>query len=156
MSAAHAGAVDRVVRACLGADAPRVVRALPVSGGSISRAWRAHLDDGSICFVKTHDGTDADALFAGEAAGLDALAAADLRVPRGAVAAPAGARPAGIVMEAIDTGPLTDAVFARLGAALAAMHRRTAGARFGFDRDNHIGATPQPNGWCDVGWCFHR
>ena len=31
---------------------------------------------------------------------------------------------------------------------LAAAHRH-AGPRFGWHRDNYIGATPQQNGWCD-------
>ncbi len=38
--------------------------------------------------------------------------------------------------------------FAALGRMLAAMHRST-GARFGWHRDNYIGATPQANAWCD-------
>jgi fructosamine-3-kinase len=37
---------------------------------------------------------------------------------------------------------------ATLGDALARLHRRT-GPRFGYDRDNFIGATPQANGWLD-------
>ena len=38
--------------------------------------------------------------------------------------------------------------FAGLGTVLAAAHRK-AGPRFGWRRDNYIGATPQANGWCD-------
>jgi fructosamine-3-kinase len=37
-----------------------------------------------------------------------------------------------------------------LGAALAALHRHSLGGatRYGWNRDNYIGAGPQPNGWC--------
>jgi fructosamine-3-kinase len=38
--------------------------------------------------------------------------------------------------------------FAALGRVLAALHRKSA-PRFGWQRDNYIGATPQANGWCD-------
>jgi len=38
--------------------------------------------------------------------------------------------------------------FAMLGRMLAEAHRK-AGPRFGWARDNYIGATPQQNGWMD-------
>ena len=38
--------------------------------------------------------------------------------------------------------------FAALGRMLAEAHRKPGG-RFGWSRDNYIGATPQANGWCD-------
>jgi fructosamine-3-kinase len=47
-----------------------------------------------------------------------------------------------------------------LGINLAKMHKRLSpSGKFGFDMDNTIGATPQPNGWCDewsVFWDEHR
>jgi fructosamine-3-kinase len=39
--------------------------------------------------------------------------------------------------------------WSRLGRDLAALHSAAAGSRYGFDRDNHIGSTPQPNSWCE-------
>ena len=41
-----------------------------------------------------------------------------------------------------------DGDWAALARMLAGMHRAT-GPRFGWPRDNYIGATPQQNGWCD-------
>jgi fructosamine-3-kinase len=38
--------------------------------------------------------------------------------------------------------------FAALGAMLAQLHQ-SRGERFGWARDNYIGSTPQPNGWCE-------
>ena len=38
--------------------------------------------------------------------------------------------------------------FAALGRMMASAHRKR-GPRFGWSRDNYIGSTPQPNGWCD-------
>ena len=49
-----------------------------------------------------------------------------------------------IVMEYIAPGRAAPDGHARAGQQLAAMHRHTAG-RFGWQRDNTIGATPQPN-----------
>ena len=78
----------------------------------------------------------ADAL-AAEADGLRALRAAGVRAPE----------------------PLADGHFefldlrrsgdwTALGRMLAKLHR-TTGPRFGWHRDNYIGALPQENGWCD-------
>src|SRR5262249_30342758 len=41
------------------------------------------------------------------------------------------------------------AIWRRLGTDLAALHQSAAGERYGFDIDNHIGSTPQPNSWHD-------
>ena len=45
--------------------------------------------------------------------------------------------------------------FASLGTMLAAMHRRQA-ERYGWPRDNYIGATAQPNGWSESWMAFWR
>ena len=44
-----------------------------------------------------------------------------------------------------------DGDWAALARMLAKLHRQT-GPRFGWHRDNWIGATPQINTWCDD-WC---
>jgi protein-ribulosamine 3-kinase len=96
---------------------------------------------------------EADALriFAAEVDGLERLRAADsvLRVP--AVIAcetlsnnEEAEDQAVLLLEWLDLAPLTPAAAALLGHALAALHRNT-GERFGLERDNFIGATPQRN-----------
>src|SRR5262245_13203952 len=37
----------------------------------------------------------------------------------------------------------------RFGRELASLHQHDAGSRYGFEADNHIGSTPQPNSWHD-------
>ena len=95
-------------------------------------------------FVKTGAAARADA-FAAEADGLQALKQAGLRVP-GVVSHGVDGDEAFIVLEYLELQSKGD--FAALGRMLAAAHRH-AGPRFGWHRDNYIGATPQQNGWCD-------
>ena len=78
----------------------------------------------------------ADAL-AAEADGLTALRQAGARAPR--PLAPGR-------FEFLDLRRSGD--WSALGVMLAELHRN-AGQRFGWHRDNYIGATPQQNGWCD-------
>jgi len=95
-------------------------------------------------FVKTGTAARADA-FAAEADGLQALKRAGLRVPEVVSQGVDGGR-AFLVLEHLELQSKGD--FAALGRMLAAAHRH-AGPRFGWHRDNYIGATPQQNGWCD-------
>src|SRR3989475_11856435 len=95
-------------------------------------------------FVKPGPAARADA-FAAEADGLQALKQAGLRVP-GVVSHGVEGDEAFIVLEYLELQSKGD--FAALGRMLAAAHRHT-GPRFGWHRDNYIGATPQHNGWCD-------
>jgi len=78
----------------------------------------------------------ADAL-AAEADGLTALRKAGARAPE--PIAPGR-------FEFLDLKRSGD--WSALGSMLADLHRNT-GPRFGWHRDNYIGATPQQNGWCD-------
>src|SRR5258708_4394110 len=100
--------------------------------------------DGVQRFVKTSSAARADA-FAAEVEGLQALKLAGLRVPEVVSRGVEGAQ-AFLVLEYLELQSKGD--FAALGRMLAAAHRH-AGPRFGWHRDNYIGATPQQNGWCD-------
>ena len=103
-------------------------------------------------FVKT--GEDAE-LFLAEADGLEALAdAACLRVPRVFDSGEAGGE-AFIVMEWLAFVPKRATAAARLGEALARQHLAPA-TRFGWRRDNFIGATPQFNAPSDDWIWFFR
>jgi len=118
----------------------------PVGGGCINAAWRLDSDAGPF-FVKLNDAGGA-AMFAAEARGLEALAAtATVRVPHPVCHGRAAGR-AFLVLEHLDLRPGDGASAARLGAALAALHATHAPA-FGWERDNTLGSTPQPNGWVD-------
>lgn len=116
--------------------------ARPVGGGSIHRAW--HLDDGRRhFFVKLGAGETAP-MFAAEARALQAIAhAGAVRTPN-VVALGHTATQAFLVLEHLDLAALDQAGGARLGTALAQLHRVT-GDTFGWAADNFIGATPQIN-----------
>ncbi len=120
------------------------VDARPMHGGNINQAFRLELGGGRF-FVKLNR-ADLLAMFEAERVGLDAIrASAAIRAPRVLMTGCEGGH-AYIVMEYIELGgrPVTD----RLARSLAAMHgcRRD---RFGFERDNTIGSTPQINAWHD-------
>lgn len=112
-----------------------------VGGGCINRAMV--LSDGEQrLFVKLNR-ADLLAMFEAEAAGLAEMAATDsIRVPEPVCTGLAGSE-AFIAMEHIELGGGRGET-ATAGRQLAAMHRATR-ARFGWDRDNTIGSTPQPN-----------
>ena len=120
-------------------------------GGDISQSFR--VSDGTRSyFIKTQN-ADRLAMFETEAAGLSALAAAHaVRVPLVVCLGVAAGR-AYLVLEHLAFGSRGDA--ARLGRELARQHRVSA-RRFGAERDNWIGSTPQPNGWMDDWVAFWR
>lgn len=127
--AGAAFAIDRIRRA---------------GGGSISQAVVAKAVDGGRLFVKLND-AGRGAMFAAEAAGLGAIRqTGTIRVPEVIGHGVAGDR-SYLALEHLPLAPCTDRGAARLGRALAAMHRHTHDT-FGWDGDNTIGSTPQPNG----------
>jgi protein-ribulosamine 3-kinase len=113
------------------------------AGGCIHECYRVTIG-GERRFLKTNDVRYADA-FAAEAEGLHALRTAGMAAPEPLAHGVAGDR-AYLLLEFLAIKQAGD--FAALGRMLAAAHRH-AGPRFGWPRDNYIGATPQLNGWCD-------
>ncbi|MFM7265703.1 MAG: fructosamine kinase family protein [Cyanobium sp.] len=141
----------------------RLVARSPVGGGCIHSAWRLSLADGGRLFAKTGP-LAALPLLESEADGLAALAAAadpqHLAVPAPlALAAVEGQ--AVLVLPWLELGAASGRQdpWRALGGALAALHRRSlqgalldgdrGGVAYGWGRDNHIGATPQANGWLE-------
>ncbi|MFT5468528.1 MAG: protein-ribulosamine 3-kinase [Verrucomicrobiales bacterium] len=87
-------------------------------------------------------------MFEAEAEGLAELASSrKIRVPE-VIGSGSAASQAFLVIEAIDLCGSGDS--SALGKQLADLHRVEA-PEFGWRRDNHIGATPQKNGW-DRNW----
>ena len=116
--------------------------AKPVSGGSIHRTW--HIAGGRRhYFVKTNK-VAATPMFAAEAGGLQALSAAGVVRTPTFITQGQTASESFLVLEYLDLAPLDQTSGARLGAALAQLHRVT-GDSFGWSGDNFIGATPQQN-----------
>ena len=143
-----------------------VVAALSPDGASALRAeatWRRTGGSGRIAhwsvesgatrlFVKHTDAAHRDELDA-EADALSAIrATATVRVPR-SIASGCTDDGAYLALEWLDLEQGGHG--AELGRALARLHARTS-ARFGWHRDNTIGATLQTNGWSDDWTAFFR
>lgn len=121
-------------------------------GGCINRAQTLDGRDGRRVFVKLNDAARAD-MFAAEAEGLAELAASGaIRVPRPICHGVTDGQ-AFLALEHLNLGSRGSG--AHLGRRLAALHRHTA-PRFGWRRDNTIGATPQDNTQADVWIDFYR
>jgi fructosamine-3-kinase len=120
----------------------------PVGGGCIHSALRLEgraADGPRTYFAKMNEAASAP-LFEAEADGLAALRESGcVSVPR-TIARGADEERAWLVLEWLELRPLDAASAARLGAAMAALHAQ-ARERFGWERDNFIGASPQSNGW---------
>ena len=120
--------------------------AAQVHGGCINRCWRWETSSGPV-FVKEAPADRLDMLEAERHGLLELRSAEAIRVPEPLAAGVVEAS-AFLALEWIDFGPSTAASDERLGEQLAALHRRRAD-RYGLDRDNTIGSTPQPNAWGD-------
>lgn len=141
-------------------QAAKISRQSMAGGGCINNAAMIELDDGRRFFIKSNP-NPLPHLFQREVEMLEALVKADaIRVPKplGASGEDDGAMPF-IVMEYIESGPQKPDFFETFGRQFALLHRKTKSERYGFEHDNYIGATPQPNGWKDDWvefWREHR
>jgi fructosamine-3-kinase len=127
-----------------------IVAAEPVGGGCIHTALSitASGAHGKRRYFAKVNAAESAPLFAAEADGLAALRdAGGVRVPQVLTRGADGGH-AWLILEWLDLAPLDPRSGARLGAALAAQHRMPQ-QRFGWARDNFIGASPQVNGWSD-------
>ncbi len=120
---------------------PRMDRAASVGGGCINEALAVPTVEGERLFIKLNGAERLD-MFEAEMAGLQALAdCGGVRVPRPLGCGLADGH-AWLALEFLSMGGRGGG--ARLGEGLARQHHWTA-ETFGWDRDNTIGASPQPN-----------
>jgi fructosamine-3-kinase len=124
-----------------------------VGGGSINSSFRIATDRGSV-FIKVGDRTALD-MYEAEAAGLAELEhAAAVRVP-GVIEVGAAENLAYLLLDWIALTEKSAAIETQLGGELAQQHR-VSSDRFGWHRDNTIGATPQVNTPSDNWLEFYR
>lgn len=132
--------------------------ARPISGGSINAAYVVsgqHNGQTQTFFIKTNSANRLS-MFEAEVEGLQALRDShSLRVPAPICSGVAGLA-AYLIMEHLPLSGKGDDT--QLGSGLASMHR-SQHTKFGWQRDNTIGSTPQPNHWADDWlrfWAEHR
>lgn len=122
----------------------------PATGGLAALAAFAHRADGSTVFAKAFAEALADDAFAAEAEGLEALRTL------GGVATPEvllASRDL-LVLSVLEPRPATEGFWAQLAHDLATLHTSTVHDRFGWHRDNWLGARRQSNAWTDDGFEF--
>lgn len=119
----------------------RITRVQSAQGGCIHRSVMIETDRRRY-FLKLNDVAHVDS-FAAEIDGLDALAAAGMRVPQ-PIAHGTTQDAAFLVLEHLQLTDGNAHSQRALGHALARMHA-THGPRYGWARDNFIGLTPQLN-----------
>ncbi len=125
-----------------------------VGGGCINDAQRLDGDEASF-FAKTNDAGFLS-LFEAEAEALREIAeTGTIRVPRPICHGMAGDDRSFLVLEFIETGPDSPASQRQLGENLARLHKIQK-EFFGWNRDNAIGSTPQPNDRGDDWVAFYR
>lgn len=133
--------IEAAIHAAVGGGF-RIRRVRPVTGGRVHDAVCLS-GNGERFFVKRNRAEYLER-FAAEAAGLDELRAGHgLRVPAAITHGVAGDE-AFLVLEYLDLYPLTGEAMAALGESLADLHG-IVHDRFGWSRDNAIGAMPQRN-----------
>lgn len=134
----------------------KIERRESLGGGCINSAFRIE-GSGGRYFVKLNT-ADKEEMFAAEAAGLTEIARTGaIRVPR-PVCHGAGRGSSWLVLEFIALRSAGHGGMRALGEQFAALHR-THADRFGWHRDNTIGATPQINAWSNDWidfWRKHR
>jgi fructosamine-3-kinase len=141
--------VEDALLAIFGEKTVEVSRA-SVSGGCINDASVLHLSNKERVFVKENTAALTD-MFIAEAEGLAALHAASSRVNGPRVPKPLAVGGSDdrqfILMEYIAQGRPGARWAEDLGRSLARLHLDRNENRFGFFRDNYIGATLQQNHW---------
>lgn len=133
--------IERSIGAARGASF--TIESRTGAGGGCINECHVIRGGGRAYFVKLNTPERAE-MFAAEAAGLDEISRTrTVRVPEPVCH---GASPAAcwLVLEHLELRPGDDRSMGELGRNLARMHR-VGGTRYGWHRDNTIGATPQVN-----------
>lgn len=119
-----------------------------VSGGCINNGKVLETVTGRTFFLKTNSSSPAD-MFAREYEGLQTLSVPDgPKVPQ-----PYLYGEDFILMQDLKPSSRCKGYWIEFGRQLAALHNHTH-PQFGFDHDNYIGSTPQPNPWMEDGYRF--
>jgi protein-ribulosamine 3-kinase len=119
-----------------------------VGGGCINNGAQIKTTKGDSFFLKTNQYTPQD-MFYKEAQGLSALKVDDGPV----VPKPYIWGKDFLLMEDLSPAPRQASYWEEFGGKLANLHNHTHN-QFGFEHDNYIGSTPQPNRFTEDGYVF--
>lgn len=130
----------------------------PTSGGCIHSAETIVLVDGRSFFVKSNrsssemfsceaDGLKALSRAAAKSSNLDRTSKSAIQVPTVVGRSTTDSGMGLLVLEYVETGHKGGDFFEVFGRSLAELHRQARSDRYGFEFDNFIGSTPQPNRW---------
>ena len=122
-----------------------------VSGGCINQGYKISSDQAEY-FVKLNDASEIE-MFVAEAIGLKQMyATRTITVPQ-PICYGTIENSSYIVLQWLDLGRGSSQSYLEMGRQLAAMHRQGKSERFGWERNNTIGSTPQintqTNNWAD-------
>ena len=136
----------------------KVDRHHSIGGGCINQGYRLDSNEHSY-FVKLNKASLVE-MFEAEALGLKQIwQTQTIRVPK-PICTGTVENSAYIVLEWLELGgPSSAGVWQEMGRQLAQMHRNGTVERFGWNRQNTIGSTPQVNTWTDDWtefWAKHR
>ncbi len=150
-------AIERSILEQTDQDA-KIIHIKAVGGGCINQAHAIDLVDGRHFFVKSNV-VQLAPMFASEAIGLAAIAGTEtIRVPS-VIGRGTSGQECFLILECIVSANRCRDFFERLGRGLAQLHQQGKGQQFGFDSDNYLGSSRQPNGpghnWGDF-WAEHR
>jgi fructosamine-3-kinase len=149
----------------MGLSDSKIIGVEPVPGGTINQATKITLQSGSQFFVKRNP-FSIPGMFECEAHSLDVMRSTKtVRVPMShgtgnALGAGNAPETTFLLLEWIDSAKRATDFFESLGRQLADLHQWNIGLRdYGFDHDNFIGNSTQPNptftSWSEF-WAQHR
>lgn len=137
-----------VIEWCSAQGYGEITNTRSITGGCINRGMVLQMTSGSSLFLKSNSNTPVD-MFAREADGLRALnVTGGPRVPQVYLVGSNF-----ILLEDLKPARRAADYWEILGLQLAALHNHTT-SQFGFEQDNYIGSTPQPNTWIADGYEF--
>lgn len=160
-------ATHAIAAACREAGVAPPAAVARLGGGCIHDVRRVELADGTVLVAKVATDAARRDVLRGEARGLACLdrtstAAGGPPVPR-VRGTHDDDRATVLLMDWLEPARADGAAWGAFGAALARLHAATPSMEdgapvrgYGFDRDNHLGDTPQPNRWADDWPAFVR
>ena len=145
-------AVESAIKDATGSRA-KVKQTRTVQGGSINNSQIVTLKDGHEFFVKSYlNEAQFPGMFEAEYKSLQLLAATHtIKVPE-----PIACHSNFIILEVFYASDRQHDWHEKIGQQLAQLHLATRSEQFGFEVDNYLGLTPQPNCWTDDWLSFWR